>query len=278
MSQPWTALVIGNSRLHWAQFSGDKLQQTWNTPHLSKDVVDQLIEHRLNFAAAALTHLVDQPLLAVHLESPELWIASVVPEQTQHWQRYPFAQVVTLEQVPLQGMYPTFGLDRALAVWGAIATVGSPVLVVDAGTALTFTGANEHHQLVGGAILPGLRLQFQALDQSTAALPHVQPSTTEPLPPRWAMNTVDAIASGVIYTVLAGLHAFIQDWWRQFPESAVVLTGGDGDRLHHYLQQIEADPERFQANLTSRVLVDPSLAFWGMRAIRENAAKPDVID
>ena len=112
MASVWTALVIGNSRLHWAEFSGDRLQKTWDAPHANQD----------------------QPQL-----QHELWIASVVPSQNQFWQADPRAHWLSLEQVPLQGMYPTFGIDRALALWGAIQTVGSPVLVVDAGTALTFT-------------------------------------------------------------------------------------------------------------------------------------------
>ncbi|MCY7390702.1 MAG: type III pantothenate kinase, partial [Leptolyngbyaceae cyanobacterium CAN_BIN12] len=115
MADLWTALVIGNSRLHWAEFSGDRLQKTWHTPHVNQDQTQ--LQH-------------------------ELWIASVVPSQNHFWQAHPRTHFISLEQVPLQGMYSTFGIDRALALWGAIQTVGGPVLVIDAGTALTFTGAN----------------------------------------------------------------------------------------------------------------------------------------
>jgi hypothetical protein len=38
----WLALIIGNSRLHWAWFMGEKLQQAWDTPHLLESVVQQL--------------------------------------------------------------------------------------------------------------------------------------------------------------------------------------------------------------------------------------------
>lgn len=246
-SSPWLALMIGNSRLHWAEFADRQILQTWDTPHLE---VNQDCHC---------------PLLPSPLASPpnssELWIASVVPQQTQLWRGYPQAQFMTLDQVPLAGMYPTLGIDRALAVWGAIATIGSPVLVIDAGTALTLTGADAQHRLIGGAILPGLRLQFQSLGQSTAALPDVDWQKSGILPSRWALNTPDAIASGILHTVLAGLRDFVNVWWEEFPASPVVLTGGDGDRLYRYL--IAQIPD-----WVAPLMVDPQLIFWGMRAVR----------
>ena len=41
-------------------------------------------------------------------------------------------------------MYPTLGIDRALALYSAGSTFRFPVLVIDAGTALRFTGADSH--------------------------------------------------------------------------------------------------------------------------------------
>ncbi|HEY9617521.1 MAG TPA: pantothenate kinase, partial [Microcoleaceae cyanobacterium] len=224
---PWLALMIGNSRLHWAQFADQDLLQTWDTPYLTPANSQPPILHPSAPPTSSFPSSLPHP--------SELWIASVVPQQTQLWQAYPQAQFITLEQVPLAGMYPTLGIDRALAVWGAIMTLGSPVLVIDAGTALTFTGADAQKRLVGGAILPGLRLQFHSLGQSTAALPLVDWQETATLPSRWAMDTSDAIASGILHTVLAGLRDFVNIWWKDFPASPVVLTGGDGDRLYRYL-------------------------------------------
>jgi type III pantothenate kinase len=45
-------------------------------------------------------------------------MASVVPRQTALWQNYPGVQVITLDSLPLQDVYPTLGIDRALALWG----------------------------------------------------------------------------------------------------------------------------------------------------------------
>lgn len=267
-SDHWLALSIGNSRLHWAQFSGNNLQQTWYTPHLSKADVQQLIANQ--FVTQCIVESVPDPSLyreAANDAHASLWIASVMPQQSQLWQDYPAAHFMTLEHVPLIGLYPTLGVDRALAVLGAIAIVGRPVLVIDAGTALTFTGADSN-QFMGGAILPGLGLQFHALQQATAALPNALPhggaenrASQHLLPPRWALNTADAIASGIIYTLLAGLREFVNAWWQEFPGSPVFLRGGDSAHLYAYLTA--SLPE-----MASKITIEPHLIFLGMRALR----------
>jgi type III pantothenate kinase len=220
----WLALAIGNSRLHWAYFDGQELQQTW---------------HSAYFIPTADWRQAAQPDWSIPNNIP-LYLASVVPVQTAQWQ--PFAQqILTLADVPLKDMYPTLGIDRALAALGAGETYGYPLLLIDAGTALTFTGINGDRQLVGGAILPGLRLQWQALHQGTAALPEFLPDFQADFKPvnRWAMNTEEAIASGIFYSALASIRDFYLDWQHQFPETALVITGGDGKILYLSLQSNE---------------------------------------
>jgi type III pantothenate kinase len=270
-NQTWLALMIGNSRSHWALFLGDTLHHTWDTPHPSPDAIQQFITY-----PHALLSLSPSPPLPLSLSPLTLWIASVVPEHSDRWHPYPQAQFITLEQVPLQHTYPTLGIDRALAVWGAITTVGSPVLVIDAGTALTFTGVDRQNCLVGGAILPGVGLQLQALNQGTAALPRVvlqaPISVSPPLPPplspssllphRWAQDTQGAIVSGILYTLVAGIRDFVADWWQQFPDSPVLLTGGDRDLLHGLLREQFPD-------FASRIALDANLIFLGMRSMRQ---------
>lgn len=245
----WLGLTIGNSRLHWAWFIDNTLKTAWDTEHLSGDRINQIVN---GLVKGELNQLDIQP-------NPKLYLASVVPEQTALWQTYTNVRPIALNQLPLQGLYPTLGIDRALAVLGAGAKYGFPCLVIDAGTALTFTGADANQTLIGGAILPGLRLQLQSLSQKTAALPPV--ALPHQLPLRWALNTSEAIQSGVVYTVVAGIRDFIQEWWGEFPKSSVVLTGGDRILLLSYFQ------DRFP-NLAAKAIVDPYLIFWGIATWR----------
>lgn len=259
----WLALMIGNSRLHWALFLEDHLGCAWDTEYLTASVVQKLANSRS--LADLPTELLPPSLLNIKSQISNfkatlpLYLASVVPRQTQIWQTYPDVHLITLDQVPLDHLYPTLGIDRALALWGARETWGLPILVVDAGTALTFTGVNVQQQLVGGAILPGLSLQMQSLAQRTAGLPLVHLENTMPLPQRWAENTLEAISSGVVYTLVAGIKDFIEAWWRDFPNSGVALTGGDRALLLNYLQALF--PE-----VGAKVIADPYLTLWGIRA------------
>lgn len=263
MAASWLALMIGNSRLHWAWFVGTMLQRTWDTPHLSSGLIADLIEHRLYFAACLDRLTAELPVLPDFLSSIPaelpLWIASVVPAQTSIWQVYDHSHGITLEHIAIAGLYPTLGIDRALAGLGAATVYGCPNLVIDAGTALSFTGLDPEGTFVGGAILPGLGLQLRSLAVQTAALPNLDRSSQVlALPPYWATNTEDAIWSGVLYGLLATLQMFIATWQQRFTGGAIVLTGGDAALLIELLKQ-------HQPKLASCMTVDPQIIFWGMR-------------
>jgi type III pantothenate kinase len=258
----WIALSIGNSRLHWAWFLGESLQETWETPHRTGT--------KVNPSNGSLDWDLP-PGLSVHWAQtsnplPEIWIVSVVPEQTAFWQSYPGAKIITLDQIPLQVTYPTLGVDRALAIWGAGEKWGWPILVIDAGTALTFTGADANGRLVGGAILPGLGLQVRSLAQFTATLPLVE--LTSQLPSQWATSTPEAVQSGIVYTVLAGIRDFVQAWCQEFPESQIVLTGGDHLTLLNYLQARSAQTLS-APDWLPQIINDPHLLFSGIQSLRQ---------
>lgn len=260
--KPWIALNIGNSQLHWAWFLRETLQEAWETPH------------RTTIKINPIDSILDWQTLPPKLSADwgyashqyfELWIASVMPEQTTLWQSYPGARVITLDQIPLQATYPTLGVDRALGVWQAGETWGWPILVIDAGTALTFTGADANRRLVGGAILPGLGLQVRSLAQFTAALPLVE--LTNHLPNRWAVNTPEAIQSGAVYTVLAGIRDFVQAWYQKFPQSRIVLTGGDRLTLLNYLRAWYTRAPQVPKWM-SQIVSDPHLVLLGIQSLR----------
>lgn len=223
----WLALAIGNSRYHWAWFIDQELQDAWHSEYVCANKWSQQLVLPDNLSA----HLQSQQL---QLPDIPIYLASVVPAQTTLWQPH-VQKVFTLADVPLLNLYPTLGIDRALAAYGAGEQYGYPVLVIDGGTALTLTGIDGDRRLVGGAICPGIGLQLRSLSMGTAALPQLQIPTA--LPPRWAQDTPSAIMSGVLHGSIASLQGFIQDWHQQFPDSPVLLTGGDGELLQSYLQQ-----------------------------------------
>ncbi|MEM1171706.1 MAG: pantothenate kinase [Cyanobacteria bacterium P01_H01_bin.35] len=250
-NQKWLGLMIGNSRLHFGYFVGAKLQNTWDNHHLQEKVIKSNIIEEME---ELLKSILETENINFNYGMP-LLIASVVPEQTTLWQTYPESDMITLDKLPLQELYPTLGIDRALAVLGAGTNLGWPILVIDAGTAITFTGADVQKQIMGGAILPGLRLQLSSLAKGTAMLPSIDIPVE--LPPRWAKQTSTAIQSGVIYTVLAGMKNYVVSWLEKFPDSKIVLTGGDRRILLSHFTTLF--PE-----LAATFIDAPDVIFWGM--------------
>ncbi|NJN38950.1 MAG: hypothetical protein HC790_09845 [Acaryochloridaceae cyanobacterium CSU_3_4] len=121
-SDLWIALAIGNSRLHWALFLHNKLQQICHTLHPA-------LNPPQNWSGWQQLC----PFIAQENFYPELWVASVVPSQTQLWQHYPNVNILECADIPLQGMYSTFGLDRRSpsGVLGSL-TAGPPWLLMAA--------------------------------------------------------------------------------------------------------------------------------------------------
>lgn len=264
----WLALVAGNTRLHWASFQDNQLQAVWHTSHLNAEVIQPLVENQ--FSPTVWQQVANSVKLSEKQEgnlnfskSPSplpLYLASVVPQQTELWQFYPGLHQIALTQLPLGNLYPTLGIDRALNLLGAGERYGWPALVIDAGTALTFT-AGTAQALTGGAILPGLAMQFSALKKHTASLPDLTLESI--LPPRWAQTTPQAIQSGILYGAIATIQDFIQNWQQSDRPGHIILTGGDGSQLYEWLQHSQPAPNLQYA---------PHLTFWGMAAYRQSNA------
>ncbi len=221
----WIAVALGNSRSLWGQFDGDRLQ-LWQRCASGQHP---------NWASELDCVLVVAEVGAPERRSP-LLASRLAASRTSETQ---LAQVLMPKQVPLAGQYETLGLDRSLALVGAASRWGWPVLVVDGGTALTVSAADETGRFMGGAIVPGFGLQGAALHDATEALPHIQfidaLDIAKDQPERWATSTEGAIRSGIFYGVLATVREYCRDWRDRYPHSPVAFTGGDGELLHRAL-------------------------------------------
>ena len=257
----WIALSIGNSHWRWGYFEGGRLMQFWKTEPGRWEMTEE---------ADWWQWCQRSPALAWHQEQnnvpfPPIYLVSVVERTRERWLCYPQIYPLTLSDIPMAGLYQGLGLDRALALWGAGKSYGWPVLVIDGGTALTFSGADKTG-FQGGAIAPGIGLQLQMLHQKTAALPPVTPTTQ--LPPRWAINTHSAILSGVLWGTLASVQGRIEDWQQRYPHSGVIFTGGDGPLLLELLKQrlLQLMPKSER----NCYLCDPHLIFKGIAQVQQD--------
>ncbi len=116
------------------------------------------------------------------------------------------------------------GVDRWCALIGARRLVGSPAVVVMAGTATTIDSLDAEGNFLGGFILPGVDLMLRALARETAGLPFAAGQYRP-----WPRCTDDAIVSGAIE---AQAGAIERAWQRLAgTEKACLLSGGNAGRL-----------------------------------------------
>lgn len=124
----------------------------------------------------------------------------------------------------------TLGVDRIALVSAACEQYpGKNVLVVDAGTCITYDFVNSDREYYGGAISPGITLRYRSLHSFTKKLPLLEERQS-----RFAYvgdSTTTSIHSGVLYGVLYEIDGFIDEYKKTFPDLTVILTGGDTDFL-----------------------------------------------
>ena len=128
----------------------------------------------------------------------------------------------------------TLGRDRiatAVGAWGIAQRLDNAcdVLVIDAGTAITYDLVTADGCFVGGNIAPGLKLRFKSLHEHTGLLPLVDPEGDAPVV---GYDTMTAIRSGVMLGLLGEIRCYIADLKLSHPNLMVFITGGDGRLLH----------------------------------------------
>jgi type III pantothenate kinase len=156
--------------------------------------------------------------------------------------------------VPFVNLYKspeTLGVDRIALV--SAATIQYPnknVLVIDAGTCVTFDFKNSHEAYIGGAISPGLNMRYNALNAFTEKLPKLSLTDKEEL---IGFDTETSIHSGVVNGLVCEIEGVIDRYKSDFSDLTIVLTGGDG----YYLSK------RFK----NSIFANPNFLVEGLNAI-----------
>ncbi len=220
-----------------------------STIKLAWKVDGTLNEQSVLLHGEAWPETVVQRVRALVDEQNVIWrIASVHPQATQKLTDYLHTlttatkvDVVTWHDIPMKPEVDDpdrLGIDRLITAYASSLHFEPPLMVVDAGSAITVDWVGSDRQFHGGAILPGLAMQFGALATGTACLPNIDGSGCHVEFP--AKNTKDAIFSGVLTGLTAGIDRLIIDYCHRAkvaPETVpVVLTGGDAPVLSPHLR------------------------------------------
>ncbi len=137
-------------------------------------------------------------------------------------------------QLPIQVRvdYPEqVGIDRLLNGVAALARIprGTPIVIVNAGSAVTVDLVDAEGAFRGGAIFPGFRLMAKALNDYTAKLPLVETFPNEP--PLPGTNTFAAIEAGIDHAIRGGIERIVARYTSMLGKPRVVVAGGDANLL-----------------------------------------------
>lgn len=201
----------GNSRTKIALFEGDELSQLFENDSLS---IDFILYISRNY-----------PIKGVILSAVKQISTELLFDLQQMFTC--FIQLNWQTPLPIGLAYKTpetLGVDRIAAVVGAMSETNSPVIVIDAGTAITFDFMDERSVFQGGSIAPGMKMRFAALNHYTDKLPVVEPLGDLPV---LGYDTTTAIRSGVVNGMRFEIEGFIDLIRSNHPSVLVFLTGGD---------------------------------------------------
>ncbi len=232
-------LVIdqGNSAAKAAVFSGEELVDHWRFDTLTDDELRR-IAHSFTIESAIYSSV------ANHGEEVIVALRGMVDK---------VYELTSLLPLPITVGYTTpstLGRDRLAAVAGARRLFPSrDMLVVDAGTAVTYDLLHSDGTFAGGNIAPGLWMRAEALHRMTKRLPSVDVESHVDVP-MWGTDTDAAILAGVVRGVVAEIGYYRS----QLPsKSGVVVTGGDACRIAPLLD--------------FEVAVDETLVLTGLNSI-----------
>jgi type III pantothenate kinase len=120
-------------------------------------------------------------------------------------------------------------MDRIAAIAGAkLLFKGRDILVIDAGTCVTYDLVNQDGLYLGGAISPGLQMRLTAMHKLTAKLPVVDIDEHVDL---IGDSTKKCMQSGALHGLVAEINGTIESYQARFEDLIVVLTGGDTNLL-----------------------------------------------
>ena len=142
-----------------------------------------------------------------------------------------FAQFIEVEgntPLPIENCYSTkntLGNDRIAGAVGAFYLYPETnVLVIDAGTAITYDLLTDKGQYLGGTISPGIDMRFRALHQFTGKLPLVNQQEYNKL---YGTSTEHAIRAGVQNGVVFEVDKTIDTFKEFYNNLKVIITGGN---------------------------------------------------
>lgn len=124
------------------------------------------------------------------------------------------------------------------------------VLIIDAGSCITFDFVNNNKEYDGGAISPGIEMRYKAIHAFTVNLPKL---TISDEIPKTGNSTKNAIHLGVENGTIQEIEGVIEQYKAKYSKLTIVLTGGDTIFL--------------AKNIKSTIFANPNFLLEGLNSI-----------
>lgn len=200
---------IGNTRTKVALFAGAEMREYYSIENDGEIEIENLKKHEIK-----------QGIISSVSGKEQFWIKS--------FPKTAWIMLSAETKVPFNNKYDTpktLGLDRiALVAAAATKYPDNNVLVIDAGTCVTYDVVTAEGNYLGGAITPGLQMRLRAMHEFTAKLPLVAVNTDVFLV---GNSTEKSLQSGALNGLAAEIDGMIASYSVRFENLIIVLTGGD---------------------------------------------------
>ncbi|TVR83104.1 MAG: type III pantothenate kinase [Saprospirales bacterium] len=234
------ALDIGNTTLKWGVFEKGILSDSGkaSSDFSSFPAVPEFVTHCV-YCASGIVH---RNLFEEKLKGVEIF--EVRPGT--------FGPVTSEYTTP-----DTLGPDRIAGFTAANVIFPSEnVLVIDAGTCITYDVVDKNGIHLGGSISPGLNMRLRAMNKFTKNLPLV--SVPKVINPR-AVSTLEAIGQGALAGAVFEIEGMIAELKKTVYPIKVLLTGGDAGLFANFLK--------------TEIFAEPNLVLLGLYEILKYHAK-----
>lgn len=129
----------------------------------------------------------------------------------------------------------TVGSDLVVDAVAVIHQYALPAIVIDMGTATTFSVIDKNKNYLGGSIMPGLMISQNALTERTSQLPKISLDAPHHV---IGKNTVDCMKSGAVYGSASMIDGIIDRIEQELGEkTTVIATGGLAECIIPYCQR-----------------------------------------
>lgn len=144
------------------------------------------------------------------------------------------------------------GGDLVAGAVGAMGKFQAPVVVIDMGTATTFSVISKGHVYQGGLLLPGVNVSLEALSEQAAQLPRISLQKPKML---IGKNTQDCMCSGIVYGTAGMIDGILDRIQAEYPKEpiSVVATGAHAPVIVGYCRH--------------KIVYDKNLLLEGLLAI-----------